>query len=66
MKHCLVDGAYNIDLSDDQVIALALSGKIRKCDGDHEGQPEEDVVYHLTQGFELDLSRIETLIQEKK
>lgn len=60
------DPMFMAQLSDDQVIQLCLAGKIYACDGNHDGQEDEDAIYHPSEGYTIDVARIHELVIKEK
>lgn len=64
-QHHLADDTYTVDITEDQSIKLVLAGKIYVCEGKHDGQGDDDVIYHVEDQWKLDLSKIESIIVRK-
>lgn len=59
---CCNEPKFSIELSDDQVIELCLAGKIYNCRSSHDGQEEDEAIYHPTDQYAIDSSKVKLLL----
>lgn len=62
---CSDDPQFSVCLTDDQVVKLCLSGKIERCDGKHENQADDEIIYHPAEGYRIDSQLVEQMIRRQ-
>jgi hypothetical protein len=64
MSHhlCCNEPKFSVELTDDQVIELCLAGKIKACTSQHDGQEEDEAIYHPADNYAIDSSKVKLLL----